>query len=179
MKATKTQIEKILLDEGVVYLNYGTAKETLLAPCRGGNKVEFEVEIRDIEMNSVPGKVKGSRRKILENAKMEVNFMDLSLENLKMALPGSKISGTTLKNGWDIKLSDYIDNVTLIVRNNDGATYRKITLFNCLVDEPISIETAKDDEVVLTVVFSAHYDPENPKDELWEMADITEVKAKG
>lgn len=178
MNITQSQVDKIIVDAGVVYINYGLPSQRLLAPCRGGNTVEFENELRDIEANGFKGKTKGMRRTIVSNAKMQVNFMDLSLENLKMALPGSKLSANKLKNGWDIELSDYIDNVTLIAKQNNGTTYRKITLFNVLVDEPISIETAKDEEAVLAVTFAAHYDLGDPEEKLWEMEDITVVASQ-
>lgn len=174
-KPTTDQIKSIIVDAGLVYINYGKPDQKLLAPCRGGNKVNFEGEIRQIEVNGTKGKTKGLRRNLSSDVSMEVNFMDLSLSNLKMAIPGAKIVSGKLSNGWYIEDADYLDNVTLLAKNNDGeaGTYTKVTLYNVLVDQPISIETVDKDETVLTVTFSAHYDLSDSNDKLWDISTIT------
>ena len=91
-------LEHIVIDAGVVYLNYGVdEKEKLLAPCKGDNAFSVEAEIREIEANGLKGKTKGLRRKIREEASLTVNLMDLSLDNLKSMLPGSRVSAASLK----------------------------------------------------------------------------------
>lgn len=173
-KITVEQIEKIVIDAGVVYVNYGLPTERLLAPCRGSNTFNVEAEIREVEVNQVKGKTKGLRRKISENATLEVNVMDLSLENLKLALPGSTLAGKQLTNGWKINNTDYIDNVTLIGEDM-GGSYKKVTIYNALMDESLSIEMAEDDESVLALTLSAHYDPTDETDKLWTITDLTEL----
>lgn len=86
---TKEQIENIVIDMGVVYVNYGELGEKILAPVRGGNQFLVERTIRDIEFDGRKGKTKGMRRIIEENAKLVVNLMDLSMDNLKLALAGA------------------------------------------------------------------------------------------
>lgn len=176
-KITVEQIEKMVIDAGVVYVNYGLATERRLAPCRGSNTFNVEAEIREVEVNEVKGKTKGLRRKISENASLEVNLMDLSLENLKMALPGSTLAGKELTNGWKINNTDYIDNVTLIGQDM-GGTYKKVTIYNALMDESLSIAMDKDDESVLTLTLSAHYDPADETDKLWTITDLTTLPSK-
>lgn len=168
---TVEQIEKIVIDAGVVYFNYGLANEKLLAPARGDNTFNVEAEIREVELNGLKGKTKGLRRKISENATLEVNMVELSLENLKLALPGSRIVGSELTNGWEIKDVDYIDNVTLIGKDMGGA-YKKITIYNALMDESLSFAMNEKDESVLTLTLSAHYDPADEADKLWTITDL-------
>ena len=174
---TTEQIENIVIDAGAVYLNYGKEGERLLAPCRGANQFSVESEVREIEANGFKGKTKGARRKIKENASLEVNLMDLSLENLKMALPGSKLSENKLTNGFFISLEDYLDNVTLIGEDMSGK-FKKITIFNVLVDEPVTISMDEDDESVVAIKFAAHYDPSDESGTIWTIEDLTELAEK-
>lgn len=173
---TVEQIENIIIDAGVMYLNYGETDERILAPCRGDNTFAVEAEIREIEANGLKGKTKGMRRKISENAHLALNLMDLSLENLKMALPGSTldVEGNKLSNGWKIEETDYLKNVTLIGQNMKGE-YKKITIYNALADEGLEVGFVEDDESVIELQLSAHYDPTDTTDNLWEVEDLTSL----
>ncbi len=175
-------LEHIVIDAGVVYLNYGVeGKEKLLAPCKGDNAFSVEAEIREIEANGLKGKTKGLRRKIREEASLTVNLMDLSLDNLKSMLPGSKKSATSLKHGWKIEDEDYIDNVTIIGEELGGG-FKKITIYNALSDEPTEVTLIEDDETAVAITFSAHFDLddgcENEAD-FWEIEDLTEFACDG
>jgi len=86
---TTEQIENIVIDTGVVYVNYGEEGERILAPVRGGNQFLVERTIRDIEFDGRRGKTKGMRRIVEENAKLVVGLMDISMDNLALALAGA------------------------------------------------------------------------------------------
>lgn len=175
-RITKEQIENIVIDTGAVYLNYGETAEKLLAPCRGGNVFAVDAEIREIEVDGVKGKVKGLRRKIREDASLTVNIMDLSLENLQLALPGSVIVDKKLSNGWAITDDTYVDNVTLVGTDMKGRD-KVITIFNGLVDEAFEASFVDDDETVIELKISGHYDPTDTDDKLWSIEDVTELGA--
>lgn len=174
-KVTVEQIEKITIDAGVVYVNYGLINERLLAPCRGDNTFNVEAEIREIEANSMKGKTKGMRRKISENASLKVNLMDTSLENLNMAIPGSRIVENKLTNGWNITDVDYIENIVLIGEDMGGG-FRKITLYNVLMDESLTFAMTDKDESVIEMTFAAHYDPADDEDKLWDIEDLSTLE---
>jgi len=169
-------LEHIVIDAGVVYLNYGVeGKEKLLAPCKGDNVFNVEAELREIEANSLKGKTKGLRRKIREDASLRVNLMDLSLDNVKSMLPGSRLSGKILKHGWDIEDEDYIENVTIIGEELGGG-FKRITIYDALSDEPVEITLVEDDESAVEVQFSAHHDLPGAEDyDFWEVEDLTSL----
>lgn len=177
-KLTVEQIERVVIDAGVVYINYGESDERVLAPCKGDNTFEVEREVREIEANSLKGKTKGMRRIISENASLEVNLMDLSIENLQMALPGSEIVAGELINGWKIKDSDYIKSVT-ILGEDMGGKFKKITVFNALVDENLSVAFVEDDESAIAIKFAAHYDPADKTDSLYKISEIDKTLPEG
>jgi len=56
---TQNQIDKIQIDEGLIYVNYGELDEYLLGPTRGGGEFVATQEIRDIEYDGKKGKTKG------------------------------------------------------------------------------------------------------------------------
>lgn len=166
-------IEDVIIDAGMVYLNYGEEEEKLLAPCKGDNTFSVDSEIREIEANGLRGKTKGLRRKIREDASITVNLMDISLDNLKTALAGSTLSLEVLSHGWDIAEADYLKNVTVLGETLDGE-YKKFTIFNALSDEPIEVVLGEDNETAIAVKFSAHHNlPDDEK--LWEIEDLTSL----
>jgi len=243
---TTEQIENIVIDAGVVYINYGEIGERILAPTRGGNGFVVERTIKDILYDGRKGKTKGMRRIIEENAKLTVALMDLSMDNLALALAGATfsnadryariteylgvgaagtdpevltlaqtpinptvtgsmefwiagvkvawtygtqytISGTTLTIAsnyvttgqevvvsykydtgandstivpGDISDSDYITNVAIVGVDLEGKS-KIIYVYNALSDNNFGWKMVDKDESVLTVDFSAHWDPED------------------
>ena len=158
---TTEQIENILLDTGVVYVNYDVAgEERILAPTRGGNSFVVEQEVRVIERDGALGKEKGLRRVITEDATLTVRLMDMSVDNLKLALAGATVDGTKITSTTDgtIADSEYLDNVTLVAKDMEGKS-RVITLFNAMADNGLSVDMTDKDESVLEVVFAGHRDP--------------------
>lgn len=157
---TTAQIENIMLDTGVVYLDYGLAGERILAPTRGGNSFVVEQDIRVIERDGALGKEKGLRRVIKEDATLTVKLMDMSIANLKMALAGSTATSTKVTSTLTgaIAATEYFTNITLIGTDMEGKN-KIITLNNPMADNGLTIEMADKDESVVEVVFSGHRDP--------------------
>src|SRR5690625_4844751 len=109
------EIEKITIDTGVVYLNYGETNQRKLAPCNGDNTFVVEQEIRDIEYNGRRGKTKGLRRILRQDATITVHLLNMSQENLKLALAGANLENGVITSGDGfIPDEDYLKNVTLI-----------------------------------------------------------------
>ena len=50
---TTAQIESIVLDSGVVYINYGETDERILAPCKGDNEFTVDAKYAMIEANGL------------------------------------------------------------------------------------------------------------------------------
>lgn len=93
---TSTTVKNLILDEGVVYKNYGLAGEAIIGATAGGNSFTVEREIKEIEVDGVKGKVKGLRRLITENAMLTVNLKEMSTDNIKLALAGSTSTAPTV-----------------------------------------------------------------------------------
>jgi hypothetical protein len=176
LNLTTQQIENIMLDTGVVYLNYGEAGERILAPTRGGNTFTVEQDVRVIERDGALGKEKGLRRVVTENAMLTVRLLDFSLDNLKLALAGSTVSGqvvTSTLNG-SINASEYFKNVTWIGTDMAGKN-KVIKLFNALADNGLNIDATDKDESVLEVVFAGHRDPQDNTEPLYTIENVANL----
>ena len=171
---TLAQIENIVIDAGVVYINYGEGEtERMLAPTRGGNTFVVEQEIKTIERDGSRGKEKGLRRIITENATLTVQLLNLSQENLKLALPGADLSvGGVITNGdGSILDTDYLTNITLIGETMKGET-KVITLYNALADNGLSVSMTAKEESVVELQFSAHYDPTDLSSPIYKIEEV-------
>jgi len=81
--------ERIFVDAGAVYINYGLSTQELLGATRGGNEFNLNREIRDIEVDGVRGSVKGLRRRTVCRPQITCNLIELSLGNLIKAIAGA------------------------------------------------------------------------------------------
>jgi len=86
--------DRIFVDAGEVYLNYGLPSERLLGATRGGNEFNLNKEIRDIEVDGVRGSVKGLRRRTVCRPQITCNLIELSLDNLLKAIAGANSEET-------------------------------------------------------------------------------------
>lgn len=90
--------DRILIDAGAIYIDFHDVDSpgTLLGATRGGNVVEINRAIRDMNPDGAKGKVKGFRRIESVDAKITANMLEMTAENLRRALAGSDYnSGTT------------------------------------------------------------------------------------
>lgn len=91
---TKDTPDRIFVDAGAVYLNYGLPNERLLGATRGGNEFNLNREIKDIEVDGVRGSVKGLRRRTVCRPQITCNLIELSLDNLIKAIAGANSAET-------------------------------------------------------------------------------------
>jgi hypothetical protein len=170
MSVTSKTIKNLILDAGVVYVDYGLATERILGATSGGNQFVVEREIREIEVDGVKGKVKGLRRIITENAMMTVNLKEMGTENIKLALSGSTSSsvlgsdGLTkthdeIRSSGKVADADYKDNIAIVAKISGTDKPIVCIIENALSDGNFEIGVEDKNEAVVPVQFSAHYDP--------------------
>lgn len=169
MSLIPAQVEKIMLDTGLVYVN-----GSLIAPCEGDNAFTVEREYKDIAYNNMPGKTKGLKRITRENASITVHPKGLTQDMLKKALPGVTETSGTLEGGGRQVISDaeYIDEVMIVGKMKDGTT-KVIKVYNALADNGLTITASEDSEAVLELVFSAHYDPNDLDAKIYDISEGT------
>jgi len=125
--------DRIVIDAGAVYLNYGLGNERLLGATRGGNEFNLNRVTKNIEADGLKGAVKGMKRVTEVNPQITANLLELSVENLIAAIAGAEqgdrgyieleyIAGLTQAE-FDLDQNDIIENSEKVyVQRPDGAT---------------------------------------------------------
>lgn len=99
-----TSQDKILVDAGAVYMGFKTVDNpgTLLGATRGGNTFELTRTIRRMEADGARGPVKGMRRVEEVVATIKANMMELTAENLRLAIADAIYkSGISTVGEWE------------------------------------------------------------------------------
>jgi len=165
--------DRLVLDAGVVYTGWTSIASpgTVLGATKGGSVFEINRTIRDIRPDGSMGPVKGFRRIEDVVATLTVNLIEITEANLLSALPGSAASSHVI-TGAEIDDSDYITTVAFVVKHT-GFTMTTaplfVTLSNCLVDGPFTINASPKDEAVVKLVFKAHYADSDLSTEPWSI----------
>lgn len=158
--------ENQFIGAGAVYLNYNEGNEIYLGETKGGSVFTVEREIRETEGDSEYGPMMGHRRKSRVMAKLVINAMELSKDNIANFIPASTATDQT--SYWEIiesltiADSDYFTNVAIVFEN-----YKEedmvIILYNALPDENFEIALEREDDVIPEITFTAHYDRATPR----------------
>ncbi len=175
MSLTTEQIQNIQIDYGLVYIDFGEVGERRLAPTKGGGTFKVTKVIRDIEFDGRRGKTKGMRVLDEINAVLSVPLLDMSMDNLNLALPylgyaASKVSAESGNVGL-IAESAYLTNITLFAKLVSG-DYKKIVLNNPLNDGDLSIAAVPKAEGIIQLEVSAHWDAEDDDVDLFTIEDV-------
>lgn len=172
---TSNSYRRFVIDSGEVRLGYvdPNTPGTLIGATRGGSTFSIETEYRVMDVDGAKGPVKGGRRITRVTAKMEVNFIEFSPALISLALPGSTTTQepathAEIKRALQLALKNYSDSVALLGEVS-GSDSRPIVciLKNVLADGNFEVAASDNDESVLKVQFTAHFDPADLDTEPW------------
>lgn len=161
---TSNTTNRLIFDAGAVYKNYSETDQTLLGATRGGATFTVEREDRQIEMDGAGiGHIRGLKRTITHNCRLEVTFVETAYETLAMAL---RSGGTFSSDGThhthtpdnDILAGDYATNVALVADISTGTDPIILQINLALIDGDWSIGTTDQNEGEISVTFVGHYD---------------------
>jgi len=170
---TSNTVERFLLDEGAVYLDYGEGTEQLLGATRGGNRFEIEQDIREMPVAGAKGPVKGGRRVIRAVARIVANMVELTTDSLIQALPGADSSSITsydsIERDREIALTDYLVNVAILGTVSGSANPAIFLITLPIGAGNLTLGLTWGDEAVQELTFEASYDPAALDTEPWEI----------
>ena len=124
--------ENIMLGAGTIHKGLTLAdgmwnfEESLIGATSGGSKFSIVPEYTDIEVDGALVKVKGFTVKTGEKANMEVNFLEMTPDLLKMCVVGDVAVSTDYEGYTEIKSrarvteGDYIENLAYVGKKTDG-----------------------------------------------------------
>ena len=154
---TAASLGNVVIDVGALYVDYGETNERMIGATKGGVTFNVEQNVRMIEADNARGPLKGGRRVTSETARLTASIMEMTADNISMALFGMTSGQRTLSAPQD---SEYMTNVALVAgingSNTDGLV---ITLKNVLVDGNFELSMEDENEGSVEVQFTAHFDP--------------------
>ena len=112
--------DRIFVDAGAVYINYGLSDERLLGATRGGNEFNLNRVLRDVEVDGVKGSTKGLRRVTEVRPQITCNLIELSLDNFLKAIAGAEQDATDLQVVVEGEYLGVGDDVALKAIDNDN-----------------------------------------------------------
>jgi hypothetical protein len=177
---TGESTKNLVIDAGAVYINLGETDERVLGATRGGSTFTIEQDIKLIEIDGVRGATKGARRVIESNAKIVANLLELSSENIMLAIAGSSATDWTddtsagtvathdeIRRTRNISDLDYIKNVSIVGKVNGTDENIICTVYNALSDEGLEMALEDKEETGVEITFTAHFDPTDVETEPW------------
>lgn len=169
-------VEKIQIDHGILYVNYGETDERLLGPTRGGVAFGGSTNVRDIEFDGRPGKTAGMQVRDENAAKISTTLLAMTQENLALILNGGKKASGPLENPklGVIPKEEYLKNVTMFALTLDGK-YKKFEIFNGFSEGELNVQTQHKAEGELAIELTAHYSIEDLDGVIWRISDLDEI----
>ena len=178
---TKKQVEKIQIEEGLVFLNYGLTTQVVLGPTRGGGEFIGNTVLREIEFDGKRGKTKGMEVIESQDAHIKVKVICSAQENIKRLVPNADVEG----DGDNMKISNpdlhgavqdenYIENVTMFARLFDG-TWKKATVYNAMAAPGAKINAVQKAENEIEYTFDGHFDPFDATHKLYTIEEIPDA----
>jgi len=189
---TKETVDRFVIDAGAVYLNVGEVDERLLGATRGGNEFTIDQDIKLIEIDGVKGATMGARRIVESNATLKVNLLELTSENIMLAIAGADATDYTdpsiepaptgashdrIRRTRNISDMDFIKSISVVGKISGSAENIIVTIYNALSDDSFELSFEDREEGVLEITFTAHYDPENVEEEPWSIDFPKEITA--
>jgi hypothetical protein len=165
--------DRLVLDAGAVYLNYGiVGQERLLGATRGGSVFNLGRTIRVMEADGTIGQLKGMRRRESVVPVITANMLEMTVQNLLDAIAGAvgTDGGSTVTiAGGEVADADYFTNVAIVATLSGSDTPVICIVKNALADAGFSLTTADRNEAVSEITFTGHFDPATPRTEPWEI----------
>jgi hypothetical protein len=189
---TKETVDRFVIDAGAVYLNVGEVDERLLGATRGGNEFTIDQDIKLIEIDGVKGATMGARRIVESNATLKVNLLELTSENIMLAIAGADATDYTdpsiepaptgashdrIRRTRNISDMDFIKSISVVGKISGSAENIIVTIYNALSDDSFELAFEDREEGALEITFTAHYDPENVEEEPWSIDFPKEIGA--
>ena len=153
----------MILDAGAVYLNYGEQDERIFGATRAGSEFAVEQTVREIEVDGLRGPTKGFRRVVEEHIRLTVNLLEMTPENVVVALVGassaSDASEVTVTRSLAIADIEYLTNIALVADYSGSGDPVVIILYNAIADGNFMLSASDREEATTTLQFTGHFDP--------------------
>lgn len=147
----------------------------LVGATRGGSTFTVETEYKTMEFDGARGPVKGGRRITGVTARMTVNLLEHSTDNIKLALTGSTsadypVSSAThdeITRSLQIASTAYLTNIAIVAEVSGDADPVVCGINNAICDGSYELKFADKDEAAPSMQFTAHFPTSDLDTEPW------------
>lgn len=161
------------LNAGAIFKNFEVGVDTyesarasgkLIGATQGGNEFKAVAEVRQIEIDGLPGRAKGAEVIDSWEVSQMANFVETTPDIITMALGAATIDSDTngtyhiIKGKNNIEDEDYIDNITYIGTISGSERPVIIQTLNALSTDGLDIKTEDKKEGVIAATFYGHYE---------------------
>ncbi|PKM48345.1 MAG: hypothetical protein CVV01_03985 [Firmicutes bacterium HGW-Firmicutes-6] len=169
---TKT-MENLHTGAGAYFKNFTVGVDTyetaradgkLLGATQGGGNFKAAAEIRQIEIDGLPGKAKGAELIESWEVSLGMTFIETTPATLALSLGAADIDSSTngtysiIQGRNAFKDSDYIDNITYIGTITGSDEPIIIQVFNALSTDGLDIKVEDKKEGTIPVTVFGHYE---------------------
>ena len=177
---TTNTAKRLILDAGAIYLNYGLSGETLLGATEGGASFVVEQEIREPEIDGLPGPLAGTRRVVAVHARITARLLEQTTENILLELAGAtkETEGEydiITRKGYVIPDTAHFANVAIVARVSGNENAIVCLIKNGLADGGFEFATEDGGEAGPEVQFTGHFTADDLDDEPWEIWNPVEA----
>lgn len=156
---------KEILGPGTIYFDWGETGELAVGYTKGGSVFNSGVEWRETEADQDKGPTKGHRNKTRIAPMLTVEALEVfdTAKIIKffqgMSVDASDETYNKISETYVVADTDYLTNVAFVGQNKDGKDVA-IVLYDVLGDGQLEASIVKDEEIVVSTQFTAHWDPD-------------------
>lgn len=176
---TTETMNRLAIGPGALYKNFvnPATPGTIISATSGGNIFRIERELYTPEIDGLKGPLKGSSRVVKEVAYIDTNLVEITKENLMLAIAGltqtdfgSPATHTKLTSSGEISAGDHIDTIAIVGKLSGTTNPICVVIKNALSTDPeeLALGDGKN-TVVLKTKFTSYYDPSSPGVPPWEI----------
>jgi hypothetical protein len=171
---TRQTARRLILDAGAIYLNWGLPDERLLGATEGGASFTLEQEIREPEIDGLPGPLAGTRRVTSVHPRITARLLEQTTRNILIEIAGAESEvengyDVITREGWVIPESAHIANVAIIGTVSGSENPIVIMILNALADGGVELSFEDENEAGPEVQFTGHFDVDNLQAEPWKI----------
>lgn len=173
---TADTAKHLQLDAGAFLKDYDPATDTwetakttkLIGATSGGGSFSAVPTMRRIEVDGVKGAAKGLQNVDEWVITITANVKEFTAETIKLSLIGATGTPTAeqptgytkITASSELKLTDYINNITWVGRLSGSEKPVIIVVKNALSTNGLSLTMADKAEGMIPITFTGHYDPQ-------------------
>lgn len=169
----KKTMENLHTGAGAYFKNFVVGVDTyetartdgkLLGATQGGGEFKAAAEIRQIEIDGLPGKAKGAEIIDSWEVSLGMTFIETTPETLALSLGAADIDTTTngtyniIQGRNAFEDTDYIDNITYIGTLTGSDEPIIVQVFNALSTDGLNIKVEDKKEGTIPVTVFGHYE---------------------